>query len=53
MKRLAMLSFFSVCLLLLVSGCTFHFKGTDVEAGGEVVKNPANHTYILEKADLF
>lgn len=35
-------------IFFLFAGCTVHFKGTDVEAGGEIVK-----TYELDKSAIF
>lgn len=37
-----------ILAILLMGGCTFTFKGTDVEADGQVVK-----IYDLEKVEIF
>lgn len=36
-----------IAILFLLSGCSVHFKGTEVEAGGEIVS-----TYQLESTSI-
>lgn len=52
MKRVFTISAVLV-LLLLFQGCTIHFKGESVEFDAEHEGVVSNHTYELEKVDIF
>ncbi len=40
-------------LVVLLSSCTIHFKGKDIELDVERQRVDSNHTYQLEKICLF
>lgn len=40
-------------LLACLSGCTIHFKASEVEFDAERQRVDNNHTYELEKVDFF